>query len=111
MRRFVVALYLPIYTSSLGVSSTVSTGVLSSFNAASVVGQLTGGPMTDQHPYHLIMIVSTAFCALAAAFLLGFASNLAVVFVFAIAFGLVGNTFPACSPAAYVMLIRLRIQR
>lgn len=98
---FPVNLYLPTYTTLLGLPALDGQLVLSVFNIFSVVGQILFGWMCDRMPYSRVMAFSAIGSALSAYLLWGFASSLGVVFAFAVAFGtMAGGFFSISAPVA-----------
>jgi len=98
MGYFPVSLYMPTYTSTLGISAFDSSLVLATFNLVSVLGthasllfwrggQVGIGYLCDRMPYVQVMLYSAVFSAVAAFVLLGFASSLSLIFVFVVIFG------------------------
>lgn len=88
-----VSLYIATYASSLGLSSSESTGMLAAFNASATVGLLVVGRLIDATLYTRIMALSTIICAVASAVLLGFAHTLGTVLAFVLLFGIAGGGF------------------
>lgn len=90
---YVVSLYIATYATALGFSSTVSTGILSAFNASAIIGYLITGPVIDKLSFTLAMSVSCGLCSVIALLLFGFATSLPLVLVFVLTFGAVGGGF------------------
>ncbi|KAJ9475618.1 putative transporter ESBP6 [Pseudozyma hubeiensis] len=90
---YIVSLYIATYATALGFNSTVSTGILSAFNASAIIGYLITGPAIDKLSFTLAMAVSTSLCAITALLLFGFATSLAIVLVFVLTFGAAGGGF------------------
>lgn len=88
-----ISLYLATWTSSLGFSSTASTGVLASFNAASTIGYLGWGRLIDSVPYLYLMAISGLICSLSCFLLLGFSHSLPLIIMFSLLFGSAGGGF------------------
>lgn len=101
---YIVSLYIATYATALGFSSTVSTGILSAFNASAIIGYLVTGPAIDKLSFTLAMAVSSGLCGLFAFLLFGFASSLALVLVFVLVFGAaVSNHFSLNSEQLHVI--------
>ena len=83
---FPVSLYIATFTKLLSNQLT-ATAVLSTFNIASVVGQVIIGHMCDRFSYPSIILVIAVGSALGAFFLWGFASSAVFLYFFAIIFG------------------------
>lgn len=90
---YIVSLYIATYATALGFSSTVSTGILSAFNASAIIGYLITGPAIDKLSFTLAMAVSSGLCAITAFLLFGFATSLATVLIFVLVFGVAGGGF------------------
>ncbi|CDS00605.1 related to monocarboxylate transporter 2 (C-terminal part) [Sporisorium scitamineum] len=90
---YIVSLYISTYATALGFSSTVSTGLLSAFNASAIIGYLITGPAIDRLSFTLAMAISSGLCAVTAFLLFGFATSLAIVLVFVLVFGAAGGGF------------------
>ncbi|KDQ20060.1 hypothetical protein BOTBODRAFT_51414 [Botryobasidium botryosum FD-172 SS1] len=86
---FPVSLYMPTYTSAVGLPIINGTVVLAVFNIASVVGQVIFGHLCDRMPYTRVMIISGVGSALSAYLLWGFAHSLWLIFLFVVVFGAV----------------------
>ncbi|CBQ69854.1 related to monocarboxylate transporter 2 [Sporisorium reilianum SRZ2] len=90
---YIVSLYISTYATALGFSSTVSTGLLSAFNASAIIGYLITGPAIDKLSFTLAMAISSGLCAITALLLFGFATSLTIVLVFVLVFGAAGGGF------------------
>ncbi|KZO93658.1 MFS general substrate transporter [Calocera viscosa TUFC12733] len=97
---FPVSLYLPTYTSLLGVPALDGQLVLSMFNLFSVVGQILIGWMCDRMPYSRVMFYSAVGSALTAYLLWGFGNSLGLLFAFAVLFGTMAGGFNSIVPPA-----------
>jgi len=97
---FPVSLYIPTYTSSLGLPALDGQLVLSTFNMFSVIGQIIFGYLCDRMSYSRVVIISGLGSALAAYLLWGYARNLGLIFAFAILFGCLGGGFSSIEPPA-----------
>ena len=84
-------MYVASIATALGLNSTTSTGVLSAFNAAAVLGYLFNGLLIDALPFTLVSAGATLICSLASFLLLGFSSSLPLILVFAIVFAMAGG--------------------
>ncbi|TFK53417.1 MFS general substrate transporter [Heliocybe sulcata] len=97
---FPVSLYLTVYTTSLS-SERSSAAVLSVFNIACIVGQVFIGWLCDRMAYAWISTVSQLGSAIVAFLLWGYASNVGMVFGFAVLFGGLSGGFASIwQPAA-----------
>ncbi|KAG9105152.1 hypothetical protein FRC07_009562, partial [Ceratobasidium sp. 392] len=97
---FPVALYMSVYTSSLGLPPLNGTIVLAVFNLASVIGQILFGHLCDIAPYPYVIILSGTGASLSAYLLWGFAHNLGLIFAFVVVFGSLSGGFSSIWPAA-----------
>lgn len=84
---YIVSLYVATYATALGFSFTLSTGILSAFNASAIVGYLITGPAIDKLSFTMAMAISSGLCGLTAFLLFGFATSLPTVLIFALVFG------------------------
>ena len=90
---YIVSLYIATYATALGLSSTISTGILSAFNASAILGYLITGPAIDKLSFTLAMAISSGLCATTALLVFGFATSLPLVLVFVLVFGAAGGGF------------------
>ncbi|KAJ1021699.1 hypothetical protein NDA16_003835 [Ustilago loliicola] len=90
---YIVSLYIATYVTALGFNSTLSTGILSAFNASAIIGYLITGPAIDKLSSTLTMAISSGLCAIIAFTLFGFTTSLPLVLVFALLFGAAGGGF------------------
>ncbi|KAJ3776698.1 MFS general substrate transporter [Lentinula raphanica] len=97
---FPVSVFISTYTSTLTTSTISPTIVLALFNASSVVCYVLFGRICDSYPYAGVILFSGLGSALAAFLLWGFATNLGLVFAFALVFGGLSGGFPGVWPAA-----------
>ncbi|KAK0548472.1 hypothetical protein OC844_007024 [Tilletia horrida] len=96
-----VSLFISTLCGDIGLSESVSNGVLAAFNASALVGLFGAGILADKIPFETIMIVSAGSCAIFAYLLLGFANSLGVVLSFVLLFGVTGSGFAtAVTPAS-----------
>ncbi|KAI9800951.1 MAG: hypothetical protein M1833_003088 [Piccolia ochrophora] len=92
---FIPAIYLPSYARSLSLSHLSASLTVSLLNAASVVGQVTLGFLTDKVSVAVVTSISTAGSALAIFAFWGFAESLPLLAVFAVVYGLFAGGFGA----------------
>ncbi|KAH7877121.1 major facilitator superfamily domain-containing protein [Lentinula edodes] len=97
---FPVSIFISTYTSALTTVTLSPTVVLALFNASSVVCYILFGQICDSYPYATVILCSGLGSALGAFFLWGFATNLGLVFAFALVFGGLSGGFPGIWPAA-----------
>lgn len=84
---FPVSIFISTYTSALTTTTLSPTVVLALFNASSVVCYVLFGRICDSYPYAAVILCSGLGSALGAFFLWGFATNLPLIFAFALVFG------------------------
>lgn len=84
---YIVSLYIATYVTALGFNSTLSTGILSAFNASAIIGYLVTGPAIDKLSSTVTMAISSGLCGIITFTLFGFATSLPLVLVFALLFG------------------------
>ncbi|KZO99340.1 MFS general substrate transporter [Calocera viscosa TUFC12733] len=96
---FPISLYMPTYTSALGLAPINGQLVLSVFNLFSVVGQIIFGYLCDKISYSRVVMVSGLGAALSAYLVWGFARNLGLIFTFVILFGSLSGGFSSIQPA------------
>ncbi|KAG8782812.1 hypothetical protein FRC12_020384 [Ceratobasidium sp. 428] len=97
---FPVSLYMPVYTSSLGLPPLNGTIVLAVFNLSSVISQMLLGHLCDIAPYPYVIVASGVGASLSAYLLWGFAHNLGLIFAFVIVFGSLSGGFTSVWPTA-----------
>ncbi|CAD6892498.1 unnamed protein product [Tilletia controversa] len=96
-----VSLFISTLCTDIGLSESVSSGVLAAFNASGLFGLLFAGILADMIPFETLMILSAGGCAVFAYLLLGFANSLGVVMAFVLLFGVTGAGFStAVTPAS-----------
>ncbi|CDW97079.1 hypothetical protein, partial [Sporisorium scitamineum] len=89
-----VALNISNYASSMGFSSTTSTGILSAFNASAAITYFVLGYLVDRFPYPLLMATSTALNLVFTLLVFGFAGDsLAKIVIYVVFYGLTGGGF------------------
>ncbi|SJX62675.1 related to monocarboxylate permease [Sporisorium reilianum f. sp. reilianum] len=89
-----VALNISNYASSMGYSSTTSTGILSAFNASAAVTYFVLGYLVDRFPYALLMATSTALNLVFTVLVFGFAGrSLTKIVIFVVFYGVTGGGF------------------
>ncbi|SPO27248.1 related to monocarboxylate permease [Ustilago trichophora] len=89
-----VSLNISNYASSMGFSSSTSTGILSVFNASAAITYFILGYLVDRFPYPLIMATSTTLNLVFTVLVFGFAGNsLTKIIVYVVFFGISGGGF------------------
>jgi MFS family permease len=97
---FPVSVFISTYTSAVTSSTISPTVALSLFNAASVICFIIFGRLCDSYPYPTVMLFSGLGSALGAFFLWGFATNISLIFSFALVYGGLSGGFSSVWPAA-----------
>ncbi|KZO99341.1 MFS general substrate transporter [Calocera viscosa TUFC12733] len=90
---FPVSIYIPTYTTSLGVSPLGGQLVLSVFNLFTLIGQVLLGYLCDRFSFTLVIVIAGIGSTLSAFLLWGFASDLGRIFAFVIFFGVTAGGF------------------
>ncbi|EJT98363.1 MFS general substrate transporter [Dacryopinax primogenitus] len=90
---FPVSIYIPTYTTSLGLPPLDGQLVLSVFNICTLIGQVFLGWLCDKLHFHAAIIVAGIGSTLSAFLIWGFASNLGMIFAFVIVFGFTAGGF------------------
>lgn len=86
---------LPAYASFIGLTSRDSTLVVSVLNCASVVGTILIGSLTDHLHITTVLLISALGSTIAAFVLWGFAMTKAMLYVFALAYGIFAGGYAA----------------
>lgn len=73
--------------------SSLSTGILSTFNAATILAQTGTGWLVDRMPFPIVMFISCILASAMSYLLLGFATTLPLVLTFVVFFGSVAGGF------------------
>ncbi|KAL8919405.1 MAG: hypothetical protein Q9208_006783 [Pyrenodesmia sp. 3 TL-2023] len=92
---FMPSIYLPTYASFIGMSSRDSTLAVSVLNCASVVGTIMMGSLTDHLHITTVLLISALGSAIAAFVLWGLAMTRAMLYVFALAYGVFAGGYAA----------------
>jgi MFS family permease len=96
--------FLPAVTTSLGFSSSASSGVVACFNASMAIGRLTSGFACDKFGSMNTLLLAMALNGITMFTIWPFASTLAVLIVFSILNGIANGTFFAALPTAVARL-------
>lgn len=85
---YIPSLYLPSFTSALGMSSVKGAMILGLYNLATVLGQVTFGWLSDRVQNVLILVfVSTTISSIVSFVVWGIAQSLEATLIFALAYG------------------------
>lgn len=90
---FLPTIYLPTYATDLGLSKNTGTLLLILMNIASIIGLLGQGWLSDRMPIKAVVFISCAGAALTSFLLFGFATNVPVLVLFSIFWGLTALGF------------------
>ncbi|KAL8679587.1 MAG: hypothetical protein Q9186_004144 [Xanthomendoza sp. 1 TL-2023] len=93
---FIPIVFLPTFASSIGLSETASSLTLSLLNAASVIGQILLGALTDKYAVTNIILISTLSSTLSIFLVWGFSTSMAPLYVFSLLYGLFAGGFSSC---------------
>ncbi|GAB5590144.1 hypothetical protein Unana1_05044 [Umbelopsis nana] len=97
---FVPNLFIQPYALYLGSSEQFSTIILSILNAASIIGQLALGYVSDRYGYATSTVISSLVASLSAFFLWGFAGkSLGLLIAFVVIYGTFGSGFTTSFPS------------
>ncbi|KAF2636807.1 MFS general substrate transporter [Massarina eburnea CBS 473.64] len=99
---FLPAIYLPTYALSLGASGLQSTVTIVLLNFAAFLGSLTMGTAVDKWDVTNCLAISAMGSTLAVFLLWGFATNLAVLYVFCVMYG----AFAGCNSSSWSAVMR-----
>ncbi|KAM0748404.1 MFS general substrate transporter [Meredithblackwellia eburnea MCA 4105] len=105
---FAVSFYLATYCNSLGLSPSATSGAVSAFNAAGLLGEISIGYACDRMPYPLVVGVIGICGSVSTFLLLGLAHNLPTVVCFTLLFGWAAGSYCATWSAACVDISKLR---
>lgn len=90
---FSISVYIPTYTTSLGLPQLDGQLVLSVFNLFTLIGQVLLGYLCDVFSFSLVIVVAGMGSALSAFLLWGFANNLGMIFAFVVFYGVTAGGF------------------
>lgn len=92
---FIPALYLPMYSTSLGYKPYIGTILLALLNISSVFGAIILGTLCDSQHISTIILISTTFSTLSVVLLWGLSTSLPALIVFAIIYGVFAGGWSA----------------
>jgi MFS family permease len=92
--------FLPYVAHSIGLSSSVSAGVVACFNASMALGRLTSGIACDKFGSVNTLVFAMALNAITMLAIWSVASTLAVLVVFSVLNGVANGAFYVCLPTA-----------
>ncbi|KAJ5948565.1 MFS monocarboxylate transporter [Penicillium verhagenii] len=92
---FLPAIYLPTFARSIGASELLASLTVTALNLASVFGSISMGHLSDRCHALKCIAISTVGTVLSIFLLWGFSTNIAVVMVFSVAYGVFAGSFSA----------------
>lgn len=108
MSFFSVSFYLAVYCTSLGLSSSSSTGIVAAFNGAALIGEIVVGYACDRYAYPPIIGMIGVIGALSAFLLFGLAQSLVGVVSFVLLYGLAAGSYCSTWSASAFDISRLK---
>ncbi|KAF2460123.1 putative MFS monocarboxylate transporter [Lineolata rhizophorae] len=90
---FMPSIYLPSYSTSIGLSHLTSTLSLSTYNLATVAGFILFGALTDRYDVTTVILMSTLGATFSILLLWGLSSSSALVYLFAVAYGVTAGGY------------------
>jgi MFS family permease len=95
---FLPSIYLPTYAKSIGASNSVSALTIILINIAAVCGCVVMGVIVDQWHITTCILVSTVGSTLSVFLLWGFSTNLPLLLVFCVVYGLFAGSYSTTYP-------------
>ncbi|OAK95888.1 MFS general substrate transporter [Phaeosphaeriaceae sp. SRC1lsM3a] len=95
---FLPSIYLPTYAKSLGASNSISALTLILINVAAVFGCVAMGGFVDRWHITTCILISTIGSTLSVFLLWGFSTNLPLLLVFCIVYGLFAGSYTTTYP-------------
>lgn len=105
---FSVSFFLATYCSSLGLSSAAGTGVVASFNAAGLIGEIAIGYACDRFSYTRVMLLLAIVGSLSTFLLFGLAQSLGGVLAFVFLYGFAAGAWCSTWTRSATDIARLR---
>ncbi|QRV79233.1 major facilitator superfamily transporter [Ceratobasidium sp. AG-Ba] len=96
--NFVPGIWLPTFASDMNLSVTSGTLVVSLMNASAVPGSIFIGFASDRYDLRIVMLISMLGSSLAVLVLWGLASNIALLLLFALAYGFLAGGYSSLWP-------------
>ncbi|MCJ1411932.1 hypothetical protein MMC19_006024 [Ptychographa xylographoides] len=93
---FIPTVYLPTYAASVGLSTLSGSTTIALLNASSILGQIALGTLSDHFPVTNILAFSALGSSLSIFLLWGLFSSTALLYVFALVYGLSAGGFSSC---------------
>jgi predicted MFS family arabinose efflux permease len=97
---YVPPYFLPLFASSIGLSSSTGAGLIAGFGAATAIGRLTGGFLCDRLGAVNALAITTLINSLSMFAIWPFSNSLAPLFVFALINGCANGSFFVTLPTA-----------
>ncbi|KAJ5736829.1 MFS monocarboxylate transporter [Penicillium malachiteum] len=92
---FIPAIYLPTFARYIGASELVASLTVTALNLASVFGSISMGHLSDRCHVWICITISSIGTAVSVFLLWGLATNVAVLMLFAVAYGLFAGSYSA----------------
>lgn len=92
---FIPAIYLPTFARDMGTSELLASLTVTALNLASVFGSISMGHLSDRCHVWICIAISSIGTALAVFLLWGFSTNIAVLLVFSVAYGIFAGSYSA----------------
>ncbi|KAL8810043.1 MAG: hypothetical protein Q9200_002899 [Gallowayella weberi] len=93
---FIPTVFLPTFAHSLGLSEIASSSTLSLLNAATVVGGVLIGALSDKYDVINVMVLASCGSVISIFLIWGFSTSMAPLYVFSIIYGVFGGGFSSC---------------
>ncbi|KAJ5760221.1 MFS monocarboxylate transporter [Penicillium odoratum] len=92
---FLPAIYLPTFARSIGASELLASLTVTALNLASVFGSISMGHLSDRCHAVICISISSIGTVLSIFLLWGFSTNIAVLMVFSVAYGIFAGSYSA----------------
>ncbi|KAL9586794.1 MAG: hypothetical protein Q9212_000680 [Teloschistes hypoglaucus] len=93
---FIPTVFLPTFAHSLGLSQIAGSSTLSLLNAATVVGGILLGALSDKYDVINVMVFASIGSVISIFLIWGFSTSIAPLYVFSIIYGVFGGGFSSC---------------
>ncbi|KAL7926456.1 major facilitator superfamily domain-containing protein [Trichoderma austrokoningii] len=112
MGFFLPGIFLPTYAQDiLGAGSFASAATLLVLNIGSVVGPVTMGTLVDRYHVTTCVLISTAGSVFGVLLLWGLGSNIGILYVFSLAYGLFAGSFTTSWPGIMRHVVKVATER
>ncbi|KAL8654926.1 MAG: hypothetical protein Q9210_001201 [Variospora velana] len=93
---FIPTVFLPTFAHSIGLSDLAGSSTLSLLNAATVVGGVLLGALSDKYDVTNVILLASGGSVLSIFLIWGFSTSIAPLYVFSIMYGVFGGGFSSC---------------